>query len=197
MKLVRMLASTSVAVVMLSALVGTSSAGRLSSSSQTFRAGFARWDFAGGFGTTECALTLEGSLHSRTIVKTVGSLIGYITRAVLGACSRGEATILTASLPWHVRYASFSGSLPVISMVNATVAGAQFEIREPVFGVTCLASGGTGSLVFTRETTNGVLTTLQIGGESPTDCGVNGRQRGISNSLTVLGAATRITVTLI
>jgi hypothetical protein len=196
MKLFKLLLSVAGATVLLGALVATASAGRLSSSSQTLRATFAAVRFSGGFGTTECALTLEGSLHSRTIAKTAGSLIGYITRAALGTCSRGSATVLTASLPWHVRYASFSGTLPNITRLNTTVVGAQFQIREPVFGVTCLASGGTSLGNYTREA-GGVLTGAEIGGRSPTSCGIEGELSGVSNSLTVLGAATRITVTLI
>src|SRR5215207_2963869 len=93
MKLFKLLLAVAGATVLLGALVSTASATRLASSSQTLRAGFARVNFTGPFGTTECALTLEGSLHSRTITKTIGSLIGLITRAVLGACVRGSATI--------------------------------------------------------------------------------------------------------
>ena len=70
MKPVRALSSTLAAIIILSALVATSEATRISVSSQTFRAGFARWNFSGGFGTLECPLTLEGSYHSRTIAKS-------------------------------------------------------------------------------------------------------------------------------
>jgi hypothetical protein len=184
------------ALVALAALTSTATAGRLSSSSQTLRAGFSRLNFAGGFGTMECPLTIEGSLHTRTIAKVAGSLIGFITRAVLGTCTRGSATILTASLPWHVRYASFSGTLPNITQLSTNLTGAQFQIREPAFGITCLASGGTTTGVYNREA-GGALTTAVIGGSSPTSCGLSLTLSGTSNSLTVLGAATRITVTLI
>jgi hypothetical protein len=184
------------AITVLAALTSAATAGRLSSTSQTLRATFASMRFAGGFGTTECALTLEGSLHSRTLAKTAGALIGYINRAVLGACTRGSVTILIASLPWHARYASFTGTLPSISAINDTISGTQFQIREPVFGVTCLASGGTVRGTLTREA-GGVITTATAGGESPTNCGINGTFSGTSNSLTVAGAATRVTTTLI
>jgi len=197
MKLFKLLLAVAGATVLLGALVSTASATRLSSSSQTLRATFARVDFSGGFGTTECAVTLEGSLHSRTIAKVAGSLIGFITRAIVAErCIRGSATILTASLPWHVRYASFTGTLPNITRLNTTVTGAQFNVREPVFGVACLASGGTATGVYNREA-GGALTSAVIGGESPTSCGINGALNGTSTALTVLGAATRITVTLI
>lgn len=193
---IRIFLSLLVAAALLAVSVSSSIAGRNSSSSQTFRTTYARVNFAGGFGTTECAATIEGSLHTRTTTKTAGSLIGYVTRAIAGTCARGSATVLTASLPWHVRYTSFTGTLPNITRGNVSVAGVQFSIREPTFGITCLASGGTATGGNTREA-GGALTSTTIGGESPTDCGINGTVSGTSTALTVLGAATRITLTLI
>jgi hypothetical protein len=184
------------ATVLLGALVATTSAARLSSSSQTIRATFARINFAGGFGTTECPITLEGSFHSRTIVKTAGALAGYITRATLGRCLRGSGTILAATLPWHTRYQGFTGTLPNITKINATIAGAGWNIKEPVFAVECLAAGGILAVAFNREA-GGAVTTLEASGESPTSCGISGALSGSSNSLTVLGSTGRITVTLI
>jgi len=184
------------ATVLLGALVGAASAAKLSTSSMGLRAAFATVRFAGGFGTTECAVTMEGSFDERSIQKNIGHLAGLVTRSVLGTCSRGSATLLAATLPWHIRYASFSGTLPNITRVNATIAGIAFQIREPVFGLTCLASGGTQSLIFNREA-SGALTTAEIGGTSPSSCGVEGTFTGTSNAFTVLGAAARITITLI
>lgn len=196
MRPIRILASTLIATAVLASIVTSAVAGRLSSSSLTYRTTFARIDFAGGFGTGECQATIEGSMHTRTASKTAGALIGYITRAIVGTCPRGSATVLTATLPWHVRYASFTGTLPAISRTNFTVSGVQFRIREPVFGVQCLASGGTATAINNREA-GGVLTSTEVGGSSPTDCGIEGTVSGRSTALTVLGSATRITVTLI
>src|SRR5215218_2044238 len=104
----------------------TASAARLSYSSQTYRATFARVNFAGaGVGTIECAMTLEGSLHTRTITKTTGLLMGLMTRATVGVCARGSATVNTATLPWHDTYGSFVGTLPNITRINQTVVGGQ------------------------------------------------------------------------
>src|SRR5438270_3751470 len=115
MKLCKLLLAVVGATVLLGALVGTASAARLSNSSTTFRATWTSAEFSGGFGTPRCSLTLEGSLHSATIVKTRGSLVGYITRASVGPCVNGSATVLTATLPWHVQYDSFTGTLPSIA----------------------------------------------------------------------------------
>jgi hypothetical protein len=186
-------------IVVFGALTSSASAGRLSLSSQTWRSTFSEWRFAGGFGTMACALTLEGSLHSRTIAKVANALIGYITRAALGSCTQGSAIILTATLPWHVRYVGFTGTLPNIGSLITGIARFSFQIREPVFGITCLAAS-----TDTRPTTGtynreagGALTTAEINGRVPTNCGTEGTLGGSSSSLTVLGAATRITVTLI
>jgi len=197
MKAGKVLFAVIAATALLATLVATASATRLSSSSSTIRATFARVDFSGGFGTTECALTIEGSFHSRTIAKVAGALTGLITRATLGTpCIRGSATILTASLPWHTRYASFTGTLPNITRINATATGTQWSIREPAFGVTCLASGSTLQGAFNREA-SGAITGTEVIGNSETSCGIAGNVAGRASTTTVLGAATRITVTLI
>src|SRR5215216_5131223 len=184
MKPIRTLTTTLIALGMLAAFVGTANARSLSTSSQTFRAGFDRLDFISAF-SLECPATLEGSLHSRTIAKVAGNLIGYITRAVLGRCIKGSATILTASLPWHVRYVGFEGTLPAIARLITTYSGSQFQIREPVFGATCLASGGIPAINYSVES-RGALTSATITGTSPTNCGGVLRLNGTSNSLTVL-----------
>jgi hypothetical protein len=197
MKLRRTLFAMAGATVLLGALVATASAGRLSSSSQTLRATFSRVDFGGGFGTSECPLTLEGSFHSKTLAKVAGSLTGYITRAIVGTCIRGSGTILTATLPWHVRYVSFAGTLPAIQRINAQISGVNFNIREPTFGVSCLASNASMNVAFTREA-SGALTSAAVEGPNiETSCGIRGTLSGTSTAFTVLGSGGRITVTLI
>jgi hypothetical protein len=187
------------ATVVMSLLVGAASAGRLSTSSQTGRATFSAVSFRGGFGTTVCSVTLEGSFHTRTIVKTAGSLVGYITRAASGGCSQGSATILTETLPWHMRYSSFTGTLPNISGIIFRIISLSFQIREPVFGITCLARSTEAAptiATYNREA-GGALTTAITSSRVPTNCGTEGELSGTSNSFTVLGSATRITITLI
>lgn len=197
MKLSKLLLATAAATVLLGALVGTASAGRISSSSQTLRASFSKVTFQLGGFPIECPVILEGSLHTRTMAKTAGALIGYITRADLSVC--GSATILRETLPWHVQYGSFNGTLPNISSINVNVIGASFAVRDGL--ITCLARSTTGAGVaigtFNREA-GGALTTGTISGSAvPTSCGINGRLTSSNGPLTVAGAATRITVTLI
>jgi hypothetical protein len=201
MKLCKLILAAVGATVLLSALVSTASARTLSTSSQTLRSTFRRVRFELPFGDTICEVTLEGSLHSRTIAKSGGSLIGYITRADLGPCSSGAATILRETLPWHVRYKSFAGTLPNITSMRIDVINSSFRVREP-FGVTCLArSTATEPAIgtFNREI-GGALTSSEIGGSIRTgsECGsFPGTFSSDPGTVTVLNSATRITVTLI
>jgi hypothetical protein len=124
---------------------GTASARRLEISSTGMRAVWPDLAFE-GFGalfTIRCALTLEGTLHSRTISKISGQLIGFITRALVAlptACTGGSVTTLTASLPWHIRYDSFIGALPSIERVRIQIVGFSWRTTARIFGaeVVCL-----------------------------------------------------------
>ena len=51
------------------------------------------------------------------------TLIGYITAAQVANCIRGSATVLTASLPWHVRYVGFIGRLPSFEALITNFSG--------------------------------------------------------------------------
>jgi hypothetical protein len=200
MRSVRLFISVAGAGVVLFALVGVARGGGLSLSSNTVRATFELVNFSGGFGTTVCALTLEGSLHSRTIQKIALRLIGYITRANVGSCTQGSATVLAETLPWHLTYRLFEGTLPNIRSITAELSNASVQIREPVFGLTCLYRSGGGSepiqFRFIREL--GVLERAVINASGPTSCGGGfGSVEGISNPVTVLNSSTRITLTLI
>jgi len=135
------------------AAVSTAAARRLQLSNQNITAKWTALTFsseAGGEGIEiACPLTLEGSFHSRTISKVSGQLIGYITRANLTSAScifRGGATHMqilngtegtTTSLPWHIQYNSFAGTLPRIRGVRLALIGFAFLTRA-ILGVTCL-----------------------------------------------------------
>jgi hypothetical protein len=143
---------------------------------------------------------MEGSLHERTLVKAARARaegwLGYITRAILGRCIRGRSTVRNASLPWHVRYSSFNGTLLKISRIDLTVLGRQWNTIEPIFGIECLLSGGTFTLGIARDVT-AVAGQSVWGGSSPSSCGIKVTISATSNSLTVAGVATRISVPLI
>jgi hypothetical protein len=188
------------ATILLGALVGAASARNFSVSNTNLRATFRSVEYGGGFGTARCDVTIEGSFHARAIPKVLRSLTGYITRAIIQKpCAVGDATMLTATLPWHVTYAGFTGTLPNITAGLANVSGAAFQVIEPVFGFACLSRSTAESpetITFNREA-GGALTTATAGGTIPTSCGLSGRISGTSSTFTLLGATSRLTVTLI
>jgi hypothetical protein len=197
------------ATVMLSALVSSASAGRLSTTSRNVRATWSSMEFVEPvFGASvRCPVTLEGSFHSATMAKVVEALVGFISRGTINnsLCAGGRGTILQASLPWHIRYVGFQGTLPNITVLRTVALGMGFRV-DGAFGsclfLTTVLQPSTGSL--NRSVVTRSLTSVDAGGEitSSEACGpfgsrVTGRLSGRSTSLTVLGAATAITITLI
>jgi hypothetical protein len=132
------------AALVLAFAVGSASANRLSYTTQGFRINWARLTFSesGGGLAISCPVTLEGSFHARTMTKVSETLVAHITRAAIGICQEGTATILTASYPWHVTYQSYSGTLPSITGVRHQLIGAEFQV-EPGLGIRCLARTST------------------------------------------------------
>jgi len=141
--------------------ISTVTARNLSLSNQNIRVTFNNLEFSPGFGEpSTCRVTLEGSFHNRTSAKVAGSLIGYLTRVTTGQCSPNQVTILTATLPWHVRYQAFSGRLPDISLILAKVFGESLRVGP------CLARGdvdfGAARDPVTRELIGVEVPTQQI-----------------------------------
>jgi hypothetical protein len=199
MRFCKLLLAAVTATVVLGALTSTAFAERFSSSSQTLRAQFREVNFEGAFGNTICQVTLEGSLHSRTITKVRGNLIGYITAARLGPCAVGRATILTETLPWHVTYDSFSGSLPTsITSIRTRVINSAFRVITNA-SENCLAHSTTEApAIGTYNISGGVIQNAEISGTGiPTSCFFTGSFRSDRGTLTVLNSTTRVTVTLI
>jgi len=129
----RLLLAGLCATVLLAAAVGRASAVQLSVNEQRHRITWSALQFVpSAFGTVTCAVTLEGSFHSRTINKTANALIGHVNRASIGTCAGGSATIHTETLPWHEQYTSFGGTLPAITRVTIGLVGARFRIRNSV-----------------------------------------------------------------
>ncbi len=208
-KAIRPLLAIAGATVLLAALVSAASANHISSSSRTIRATWRTMEFIPPVGeTVRCPVTLEGSLHSSTIAKVVGALIGYITRAsiISSGCAGGHATILTSTLPWHVRYRGFAGTLPNITRIETGVIGSSFLV-EGTFGIECLyvssASEPTIGNYVVNSSTH-AITGAEVSGEinSTTGCGIfgehiRGKLAGTSATISQLGSTAGITVTLI
>jgi hypothetical protein len=127
------------AILAMALAVGTVSARNLSASNQNVRAVYASLELGNTVTETRtrCQLTLEGSFHSRTIVKRVAALVGYFTRADLGPCTGGTGTVNRETLPWHLTYEGFNGILPNITAVTFSVVGLSFELLQE--GIMCRA----------------------------------------------------------
>jgi hypothetical protein len=216
MRLYARLALTAlVATAAFATLVATASAARFEPSNQLVRVAWSSLEFEAGF-NIRCGVTLEGSFHSRTIAKVVGSLIGLITRAaVRHPCTNGEAwafngserlgaTTLATSLPWHITYEGFTGTLPNIATLRILLSNARFRVQDPIFRLLCVYTTGAGRNATGTATVSaaGVVDRLVASsGAIASDtagCPAGRFTSGAADgAITVLGTATRITVRLI
>jgi len=125
--------------LLMSLAVNSASANRLSISNRNIRIVWTELIFtgAGGEALLTCPITLEGSFRSATIAKVIGALIGHINRATVAeaSCRGGRMTISQASLPWHITFEGFTGTLPRISSVTLLLRGMNYSLE--VFGVVC------------------------------------------------------------
>jgi hypothetical protein len=137
------------AASLLSLAVTTASARNLQTSEFSYRIWWASWELVSSVATVRCRVTLEGSFHARTFVKSSGSLVGAITRAIAGhPCTGGESWIDNGTeaeplgtapnrLPWHDIYTGFTGSLPNITNVTFALGRLSWVIRVAALGLTC------------------------------------------------------------
>lgn len=169
------------------------SANRLGFSSTTFR-------ITSGAGIREgdviCPLTLEGSFHSNTFTKTLGSLIGYITRAALEEerCSGGRARYLRETLPWHIQYAGFSGFLPNIASITTHVIGLGILITRS--GVSCLYTTSMekpGVLIWNRELEGGAIRSIRWSEEENIPSNERENIFCRANPISLIGFSERVT----
>jgi len=133
-----------IVVAALAVAVATASAGRFqfSGAERGFRLVWPTFNISMSWNNnpraTTCPLTLEGSFHATTMRKVIMTLIGYITRASMpeASCTVGptefpvRATLLRETLPWHVRYAAFAGTLPTITSMKLQFTGVSIFIHE-------------------------------------------------------------------
>jgi hypothetical protein len=181
MRRIAMRALTASAVVLALGVVGTAAASRLQvrGAERGFRITWTNVEFEAGFGfggefaAARCPVTLEGSFHSSTIRKIARALIGYVTRAAVneGACREfstetfhAKLRFLSETLPWHVRYESFTGRLPTITAVNVGFVGVALEVFEIVLEETCLYTSTAESPLRAGFTINerGVVTAMRL-----------------------------------
>jgi hypothetical protein len=183
MKSIKALVAVACVVIAFGAVGESAQARNLLFNVTRHRFTFSRVEFRGGLGTTRCDITLEGSFHSTTIPKILESLVGYTIDSEAGNCETGDMIILT-TVTQHRRYTGFTGSLPIISGVSTKIIGFAFRIREPVFGIECLATSTAESPVtlrYNREA-GGRVTSGDLGGSIRCGGSITGTLRGTSNS---------------
>lgn len=155
-----------VAIGMLASLsfAAQAHADALSLSHTNIRAVWSSFTLRGGGIEVRCPVTLEGSFHSSTVVKAIGLLVGFINRGSLSRerCTGAEAVaLLTETLPWHVSFDSFSGTLPLITGVKLRLIGAAMLSR--VFGLSCLYRSTTSRpFLSTTTISSGSITGLSM-----------------------------------
>lgn len=137
------------AALMLAVGVGSAQARRFELSEQHIRAVWTRLAFNWGE-AIECPVTLEGSFHSKVFSKVSGALIGYITSANtvkgMANCVGGWGMLFLTeeegftgalnTLPWHIRYDSFEGTLPAIAGLHVDVVNFSIRFRRVEGGTT-------------------------------------------------------------
>jgi hypothetical protein len=192
--------AASLATLLLALATSGAAARNLSISNQSIRATFNNIELISeGLSTISCHVTLEGSFHGRSIIKASGALIGYVTRMTPGNCNK-SITVLTATLPWHVQYEGFSGTLPNITLLIVRLSNFSFQ-WEAGLGVRCLARTEL-RLRFIRSITTTELTSAEIPLQSlpltGTFCPSTGSFRSATNgAVTLLNSTTRVSVRLI
>jgi hypothetical protein len=161
-----------------------------------------------GSGAILCPVTLEGQFHSIPISKVSGLLIGYITSARVGAassCQGGSFVALTETLPWHVRYDSFTGTLPSIMTIKLQFIGMSIEVR-PTSGLRCLlatTAARPGRFIANTTTGPGTVTSfradeaalISLTGEF--GCGVLSARLSGSGDMLEATTTTKITTRLV
>ena len=151
-----------------------------------------------------CPVTIEGTYHSRTIAKVSGALIGHVTNAFVGApstCLLGSLTVRRETLPWHVRYDSFAGTLPNIASIKQQLVGARFGVTEGAATCDILTSAARPLYItYVRGATD--VSSASAEGTIPT---VEGFLCPLGTELTAAGetpqvneqGANRVTITLV
>jgi hypothetical protein len=209
----RLLVAGITAAFVFSMAIGSASANRLSTSAQDIDMRWSNLIFSSDAGSSvTCPITLQGSFHSRTLGKVVNGLIGFVSRGSVrgqnsaGNCTGGTGTVLTATLPWHITYRSFQGTLPNITGVKINLIGTSFQI-QPEGSLTCLARATTTNpMVGTVNLSSGRATSLSAdpsasipltGSGGFCAFGGEGHFEGTTSSVTRLASTASITITLI
>jgi hypothetical protein len=162
-----------------------------------------------GLETVRCPVTLEGTLHSRTIQKVSGALIGYVTKAFIrggngaGECTGGRARFFSETLPWHVDFVGFSGILPNVTSLTFMILGLKLGVEPNGSGVNCTAtSSASEPHLYLLHVEAGAVTeatgmgTIRLAGPGP--CGLaRATAEGTTRMVSLLGTTEGLRIRLI
>ena len=142
---VKFVFSTLIAALLLSVGAGGAAARSFEVSEQRVTGTSRGMVFESSSGNVTCDVTRVITLHRRTFAKVANTLIGYVTDVRATNCTERSTGALTETLPWHVTYGGFSGTLPRITEMRLNVLNVTFLFT--IFGVSCLFAGtGEGRL---------------------------------------------------
>jgi len=220
----KLLSCTLAVAALLAVAVTTASANNLSISNNRIRAVWAPVTVIIPESALEfvCTLTLEGSFHSSTIRKVLGTLVGHVTRAVVGHPCGGAGemyvhngteaplgNVQPTSLPWHLTYQGFTGTLPTITETRILIRGIRVTAFWRVGEITlCLAVFGNAEESIISEWkigAGGRVIAIQFLAQplrrretfNMTSCQPNIRLNSSATTITLLGETTPISITLI
>ena len=208
------------AALLLASAVSNASATRLSTSNQNLRLTFTSLEFnVPGVVTVRCKVTLEGSFHSRTIAKVARNLAGAVTKAIAKqeTCTNGSGSTFNGveryngttspnTLPWHLTYEGFTGTLPNIASLQALVS--RFRVGITAAGlctgqyggatdnITLAAALGAGGAISSLTPVAGRNTVTLMRRDAGLACPEAGLAQA-SGSVMLLGNTTPVTITLI
>jgi hypothetical protein len=196
-------------LALLLGMAASSSAGKLSVSTENITATWRSMTFSSGASRIRCPVTLEGRFVTRSIAKQNSTSIGSIERATTSFVSCVERTFVTTiqflrTFPWAFFYTAFEGTLPNINTIRLELI--EFAVLLTISGVSCLyqatlRSAQRGSL--RRNFTTGEITSFPFDATPaipqngmvfgcPTNINVEG-----SGEVTRTGGTQRLTVELI
>jgi hypothetical protein len=212
----KLLLTALTAALAMAVIVATASARNIElaeAEDQRFRATWTPLEFTsiGGLIRIRCNITLRGSFHYRTHAKT-RSLIGYVTSAaVTRPCTGGEMFILNGterlpggttpatSLPWHIQYDSFTGTLPRITGMRVALINFSFLLiaggnqclyrstnTEPLFGILNITTATGVASSLTADNNSSIPLSATLAGICPATF----RFAGTTSSLTDGGGGT-------
>jgi hypothetical protein len=199
------------ATIVMSFAVSSASARRFALNTQRWTAIWNPLNLTAAGVVLRCPVTLEGSFHSATLSKVSGQLIGYVTvaRVAEAACTNGSARALSETLPWHVQYNSFAGSLPNITEIRIALIGARFRTiisnnecltettqREPAFGRIKVTGASEEEIRKTNQMEAEEGASIVLRGNFICNLAGSGRFSGTAE-LFQLGTTTRILVRLV